>query len=91
MALLAELDGELDLLVLNRFGKDEAEGRGFRAVIGKALEKGVPVLTAVREAYAPALAEFASDFGRSLPAERAAIAGWCRTVLGERAAGRTAA
>lgn len=32
-SLLGELDAGTQLLVLNRFGKGESEGHGFRAVI----------------------------------------------------------
>jgi len=46
--LLDEIAAGVDFLILNRFGKAEAEGRGFREVIGVALSAGIPVLTAVR-------------------------------------------
>ena len=36
-----------DLLILNKFGKTEAEGGGFRALIAEAVELGVRVLVAV--------------------------------------------
>lgn len=36
-----------DVLVLNKFGKSETEGRGFRPLIAAALEAGVPVITPV--------------------------------------------
>lgn len=81
VALLDILDGGIDLLVLNRFGKDEAEGRGFRVVIEKALGLGIPVLFGVREAYALALRDFAGDYGTILPADEAAITAWCLDVL----------
>jgi nucleoside-triphosphatase THEP1 len=42
----ADLDGA-DVLVINRFGKSESEGGGFRSLIGDAIEHGVPVLIAV--------------------------------------------
>ncbi|TIS32774.1 MAG: DUF2478 domain-containing protein, partial [Mesorhizobium sp.] len=43
----AELSRQTDLLVLGKFGKTEAEGGGFRALIAKALELSVPVLIGV--------------------------------------------
>lgn len=43
----AELAQGADLLVLNKFGKLEAEGRGFCPVIAAALEKGIPVVLGV--------------------------------------------
>ena len=36
-----------DLLVVNKFGKTEAEGGGFRPVIADAVGRGIPVLIAV--------------------------------------------
>ena len=46
------LAGGADLLVLNKFGKAEAEqGAGLRSTVARAIEHGVPVLTAVREPY----------------------------------------
>lgn len=36
-----------DVLVINKFGKSESEGGGFRTLIADAIELGVPVLVAV--------------------------------------------
>ena len=36
-----------DVLVINKFGKTESEGGGFRTLIADAMELGVPVLVAV--------------------------------------------
>lgn len=36
-----------DLLVVNKFGKTESEGGGFRPLIAEAVEAGVPVLLSV--------------------------------------------
>jgi len=49
--LEAALDQAPDLLVLNRFGKAETEGRGLRSVLTEALVRGIPVLTAVRAVH----------------------------------------
>ncbi len=46
-AVLKALDEQPDLLIINKFGKAEAEGGGLRHLIVKALETGVPVLVAV--------------------------------------------
>lgn len=77
----AALAGGVDALVLNRFGKGEAEGHGFRAAIERALTEGVPVLVAVQDAYLPAWQEFAGDYGLSLPPVRAEVDAWARSVL----------
>lgn len=41
------LEAGADLMVINKFGKTESEGGGFRPLIGAALEREVPVLIAV--------------------------------------------
>lgn len=70
-----------DLLIVNKFGKQEAEGRGFRTVIAEALDAGVPVLTAVAGDQAGAFRDFAGDLAEEVRAERALA--WCRDVLAQ--------
>lgn len=41
------LDGACDLLVVNKFGKTEAEGGGFRPLIVEAISRDIPILIAV--------------------------------------------
>nr|WP_066723667.1 MULTISPECIES: DUF2478 domain-containing protein [unclassified Bradyrhizobium] len=43
----AALDTGPDLVILNKFGKTEAEGAGFRPLIADAIEAGLPLLIAV--------------------------------------------
>lgn len=45
--VLKALDEHPDVLIINKFGKAEAEGGGLRYLIVKALETGVPVFVAV--------------------------------------------
>ena len=66
----------LDLLVINRFGKGEADGGGLRAVMAAALDAGVPVLTAVRPPYAEACTAFHGGMAAELPADEAAVLAW---------------
>lgn len=65
-----------DVLIVNKFGKHEAEGRGFRAVIAEALSKGIPVVVGVNALNLPAFEEFSEGLGRCLPCEIAALADW---------------
>lgn len=74
-------EGGVDLLVLNRFGKGESQGHGFRAAIERAMLAHVPVLTAVQDAYLDAWQDFAGDFGTVLPAARDAVEDWAGAVL----------
>lgn len=66
--------GQPDVVIINKFGKHEAEGRGFRSTIALALEKEVPVLVGVNETNYPAFDEFtggaAENAGDSLQALR---------------------
>jgi hypothetical protein len=57
----AGLDAWTDLLILNRFGKVEAEGGGGRSLIARAVELGVPVLVAVPWRNISAFRAFAGD------------------------------
>ncbi len=89
--LLAELETRPDFLLLNRFGKGESEGQGFRAVIEKAFELRIPVLTAVREAYAEAWATFTESSAHLLPPDTEAVLDWADAAVAATQADRTAA
>lgn len=79
----ADLDASPQLLIVNKFGKQEAEGRGFRPVIGKALTTGIPVLTTVGPSTLDAFERFAEGFGDRIGANFADVLKWCRTAIGE--------
>ena len=74
--------GGADLVIVNKFGKAEAEGEGFRDVIGKALLADVPVLTTVLPGNLATFLEFAGPFAIELPADPALIVGWCLAQRG---------
>lgn len=86
----AFLEGEVaqgaDLLILNRFGRGEAEGRGFRELIGKAMALDVPVLTAVRPTYAEAWSHFGGGVACDLAMQREAVLNWIAVTCRGRAA-----
>jgi len=50
-SLEEDLSPQTDVLIINRFGRSESEGRGFRGAIEKALELDVPVIVAFRAEY----------------------------------------
>ncbi len=81
----ARLNDRTDLLILNKFGKYEAEGRGFRNVIAEALSRGIPVLTGVNALNKAAFGEFSGEFAEFLPAAEtdilAAIQGFSEQIL----------
>ena len=82
--VLSDLSGQdstkIDLLIINKFGKSESEGRGFRPVIAAALEQAIPVLIAVRIASLPAFFDFAADLGQEAAPELPAILAWAVTA-----------
>lgn len=65
------------LLLINKFGKAELEGRGFRPVIGRALAAGVPVLTAVNQANLAGFESFSAGMGTPLDPQARAVIDWC--------------
>lgn len=79
------LTAETELLILNRFGRGESEGKGFRDLIGAAIAAGVPVLTALRPAYAEAWTAFGAEMACELPLEKEAVLAWFHEMQGLRA------
>lgn len=78
----AVLDRGADLLIVNKFGKQEAGGGGFRQLIGQALAAGIPVLTQVKAANRPAFDAFAEGLAEPVPPDPQALAAWVAARLG---------
>jgi nucleoside-triphosphatase THEP1 len=72
------LGHDVELLLLNRFGTAEVEGGGFRSAFVRAMEAGVPVLTAVRPPYVEAWSKFHGRLAVDLPTDLDAVLAWCR-------------
>ncbi len=71
-----------EVLLVNKFGKTEAEGAGFRPVIADAIEVGVPVVIGVPWRNIESWRQFAGDFAIEISVdaltratEEAALAG----------------
>ncbi len=77
----AHVEAGGDILIVNKFGKQEADGRGFRPVIGEALAAGIPVLTAVGETNLPAFLEFAEDYAELLPNTAENVLNWANARM----------
>ena len=77
----AALEGGAQLLIINKFGKQEADGRGFRPLIGEALARDVPVLAAVARGSLAGFESFADGMAEALPADVQAVLGWCHKQL----------
>ena len=72
----AAFAGGADLLIVNKFGKLEAEGRGFRALIAEALCRNVPVLVVVNGLNRDAFEAFVDGGSIDLPADPHALDRW---------------
>lgn len=80
----ADLARKPALLILNKFGKSELEGRGFRHVIGKALGEDVPVLTAVNKANLQGFLQFSEGLAEEVGPDLADVLDWCASRCAER-------
>ena len=73
----ASLHGDAPrLLIVNKFGKIEADGGGLRGAIAEAVDLGIPVLVGVPARNLDRWRAFAGPLAVELPAEPAAITGW---------------
>ncbi len=77
----AGLDAGADILILNKFGKQEAEGRGFRPLIGQAISAGIPVLIAVSHGLLPAFQDFAQELAQPLSEQPETVLKWARAQI----------
>lgn len=76
VAVTRAITADVDLVVINKFSKQEAAGEGLRDGLANAIAAGIPVLTAVPEKCLDAWNDFTGGIGTSLLSERGAIEGW---------------
>jgi len=67
-----------DVLMVNRFGKQEAEGHGMRAELAEAVSSGVPTVVAVSQALIADWEKFVGEPGHLLKPEPDDIVNWSR-------------
>jgi hypothetical protein len=77
----ASLADGADVLIVNKFGKHEAEGRGFRAVIAEALTLGMHVIVGVNGLNLAGFEEFAGGLATCLPPDCEALAAWASQAI----------
>ncbi|MAU43884.1 MAG: 3-dehydroquinate dehydratase [Yangia sp.] len=70
-----------DVLIVNKFGKQETAGRGFCSLIVEALDRDIPVVIGVNRLNLPAFLAFAGDLAEQLAPEESGIIRWLRQVL----------
>ncbi|MCC8955581.1 DUF2478 domain-containing protein [Bradyrhizobium sp. Pear77] len=74
------LRDKLDLLVISKFAKQEAVGRGLRAELVNAITRGVPLLTAVPRKCLADWRTFTGDVGTLLLCDPLAVEKWWRDI-----------
>lgn len=76
------LQDGVDILILNKFGKQEAEGRGLRSPIVNAVGRGIPVLVGLNSGRAQSWDEFCGAGGQTLdPDDDTALERWLKANL----------
>lgn len=76
-------DGPLELsalLIINKFGPEEAAGRGFVSVIGRALNADVPVLIGVGAGLRDAFDAFVCGIAEPVAPNPEALRDWARSA-----------
>lgn len=63
-----------EVLIVNKFGKHEAGGRGFRGTVARALGDGLPVVAGVNRLNLEAFLDFAGEVARPGPTDPPALA-----------------
>ena len=71
-----------DCLSVNKFGKHEADGRGFRPLIGEALAKGLPVLVGLNRLNEAAFQSFTDNLAIELAPDSSSLVNWQREAVG---------
>jgi hypothetical protein len=75
------LEAGADLVIINRFGKRERDGKGLAFVIERALDAGIPLVIAVANHNFADWIKFANGVGVKLPCDLDAAGDWWRTIL----------
>lgn len=76
-----QLKNAPELLIVNKFGKHEADGRGFRTVIAEAIARDIPVLVGVNSLNLNAFQEFVGPEATPLEPSGKVLVSWLQTVL----------
>ena len=74
------IDADVDLVIINKFGRAESEGDGLLSCIADAISAGVPILTTVRDPYVAAWSVYHGGLAIELPPKIDVILQWCDTT-----------
>ncbi len=78
--LAASIEDGADLVIINRFGRSEAEGKGLIDLVPLALDADIPVLITVPEQRFAAWIRFSEGMNVRLACQREALDRWWHTV-----------
>ncbi len=81
---------DAELIIVNKFSKQEVAGHGLRSEIAEAIMAGCPVLIAVPEKCLDAWRDFTGDHGTTLLCAINVVEEWWRDVSCQRAGARAA-
>lgn len=76
MGVEERLTAGADVLIINKFGKHEAQGRGFRTAIVQAVEMNIPVLVGLNDLNQAAFEDFTAGEAVHLPAQMHTLQTW---------------
>jgi len=80
LRISSALDAGADILIINRFGKRERDGRGLCYLIERALKADIPVLIAVANHRFADWVKFSGGMSVKLACDRRALDEWWRNV-----------
>ncbi|WP_323781690.1 DUF2478 domain-containing protein [Leisingera sp.] len=73
------------LMIVNKFGKHEADGRGMRPIIGEALALGIPVISGVNKMNVEPFQAFADGMAVAAGPDLDALIAWADQAVAETA------
>lgn len=73
------------LMIVNKFGKHEADGRGMRPIIGEALALGIPVISGVNKMNVEPFQAFADGMAVAAGPDLDALSEWAEQAVAETA------
>lgn len=84
IVLRRAIESRADLIIVNRFGRLEREGRGLAQEMLVAMAEQIPMLTVVAERYAADWEFFTGGLALRLPAAREALRAWFDGIAASR-------
>ncbi len=79
-AVTDAITADVSLIIVNKFSKQEAAGKGLRSELADAVVADRPVLTAVSEKCLDAWKDFTGDRGTTLLCVRRVVDGWWQEI-----------